>query len=91
MTYLLIIIALASSPIPSQVPHTLFDIISLGVDAVSCHDEDTYVLNQWMYDEHGIEYFNETSGKLYSDNNELQDELIFMQAKHFIGERNKLL
>jgi len=33
MTYLLII-TLAHSPIPSQIPHTLFDIITLGVDAV---------------------------------------------------------
>jgi len=33
MTYLLII-TLASSPIPNQIPHTIFDIISLGVDAV---------------------------------------------------------
>jgi len=33
MTYLLII-TLAPSPIPSQIPHTLFDIISLGTDAV---------------------------------------------------------
>jgi len=33
MTYLLII-TLAPSPIPSQIPHTLFDIISLGADAV---------------------------------------------------------
>jgi len=32
MTYLLII-TLAPSPIPSQIPHDLFDIISLGVDA----------------------------------------------------------
>jgi len=40
MTYLLII-TLAPSPIPSQIPHTLFDIISLSVDAVLCHDQDT--------------------------------------------------
>jgi len=40
MTYLLII-TLAPSPIPSQIPHTLFDTISHGVDAVSCHDQDT--------------------------------------------------
>jgi len=33
MTYLLII-TLAPSPIPSQIPRTLFDIISLGTDAV---------------------------------------------------------
>jgi len=33
MTYLLII-TLAPSPIPRQIPHTLFNIISLGVDAV---------------------------------------------------------
>jgi len=37
MTYLLIM-TLSPSPIPSQVLNTLFDIISLGVDAVSCHD-----------------------------------------------------
>jgi len=35
MTYLLII-TLAPSPTPSQLPHTLFDIISLGADAPSC-------------------------------------------------------
>jgi len=40
MTYLLIN-ALAPSPIPCQIPHTLFDIIILGVDAVLCHDQDT--------------------------------------------------
>jgi len=40
MTYLLLI-TLAPSPIPSQIADTLFDIISLGVDAVLCHDEDT--------------------------------------------------
>jgi len=40
MTYLLII-TLAPSPIPSQIPQTLFEIISLGVDAVLCHDQDT--------------------------------------------------
>jgi len=40
MTYLLII-TLAPSPIPIQIPHILFDIISLGVDAVLCHDQDT--------------------------------------------------
>jgi len=40
MTYLLI--KLAPSPIPSYIPHTLFDIISLDVDAVLCHDQDTY-------------------------------------------------
>jgi len=34
MTYLLII-TLAPSPIPSQIPHTLFDIISLGVVTAS--------------------------------------------------------
>jgi len=28
-------------PMPSQIPHTLFDIISLGVDAVLCHDQET--------------------------------------------------
>jgi len=39
----MLIITLASSPIPSQNPHTLFDIISLGVDAVLCHDQDTHV------------------------------------------------
>jgi len=38
MTYLLIITH-APSPIPSQIPHTLFDIISLRVDAVLCHDQ----------------------------------------------------
>jgi len=37
----LLIITLAPSPIPSQIPHTLFNIISLGVDAVLCHDQDT--------------------------------------------------
>jgi len=37
MTYLLII-TLALSPIPSQIPHTLF-----GVDAVLCHDLRTHV------------------------------------------------
>jgi len=41
MTYMLII-TLANAPIPSQIPHTLFDIISLGVDAVICHDQDTW-------------------------------------------------
>jgi len=40
MTYLLII-TLVPLPIPSQIQHTLFDIISLSVDAVLCHDEDT--------------------------------------------------
>jgi len=30
-----------SDTIPSQIPHTLFDIISLGVDAILCHDQDT--------------------------------------------------
>jgi len=40
MTYLLII-TLAPSPTPSQIPHTIFDIISLSVDAVLCHDQDT--------------------------------------------------
>jgi len=40
MTYLLIIM-LAPSPIPSQIPHTLFHIISLGAHAVLCHDQDT--------------------------------------------------
>jgi len=30
-----------SALIPSQIQHTLFDIISLGVDAVLCHDQDT--------------------------------------------------
>jgi len=40
MTYLLSI-TLALSSIPSQIPHTLFDIISIGVDAVLCHDQDT--------------------------------------------------
>jgi len=35
------IITLAPSPIPSQIPHTLFKIISLDVDAVICHDRDT--------------------------------------------------
>jgi len=30
----MLIITLAPSPIPSQIPRTLFDIISLGVDAV---------------------------------------------------------
>jgi len=42
MTYLLII-TLPPSPIPSQIPHTLFDIISLSVDAVLCHDQFTFV------------------------------------------------
>jgi len=37
----LINVTLARSPIPSQIPHTLSDIISLGVDAVLCHDQDT--------------------------------------------------
>jgi len=32
----LLIIMLAPSPIPSQIPHSLFDIISLGVHAVLC-------------------------------------------------------
>jgi len=40
MTYLLII-TLAPSLISSQILHTLFDIISLSVDAVLCHDQDT--------------------------------------------------
>jgi len=40
MTYLFII-TLESSPTPSQITHTLFDIISLDVDAVYCHDQDT--------------------------------------------------
>jgi len=40
MTYLLII-TLAPSPIPSQSQQIVFDIISLGVDAVLCHDQDT--------------------------------------------------
>jgi len=42
MTYLLII-TLASSPIPS--PHNLFDIILLGLDAVSCHDQEIKIQN----------------------------------------------
>jgi len=42
MTYLLFI-TLAPSPIPSKIPHTLFNIISLGVDTVLCHDQDTLV------------------------------------------------
>jgi len=33
MTYLLIIM-LANSPMPSQIPHTLFNIISLVVDGL---------------------------------------------------------
>jgi len=37
MTYLLII-TLAPSPITSQIPYTLLDIISLSADAVLCHD-----------------------------------------------------
>jgi len=37
----LLIITLAPFPIPSQITHTLFDIISIGVDAVLCHDQDT--------------------------------------------------
>jgi len=41
MTYLLSI-TLAPSPIPSQIPHTLFDIISLGADAV---DRQIYIMN----------------------------------------------
>jgi len=40
MIYLLII-TLAPTPIPCQIPHTLFDIISLGVEAILCHDQDT--------------------------------------------------
>jgi len=40
MTYLLII-TVAPSPIPSPIPHALFNIISLGVDAVLYHDQDT--------------------------------------------------
>jgi len=40
MTYLHIIV-LVPSLIPSQIPHTLFDIISLGVDAVLCYDQYT--------------------------------------------------
>jgi len=39
MTYFLIH-TLAHSPMPSQIPHTLFDIISLGVDAVQHHAQD---------------------------------------------------
>jgi len=39
MTYLLIIM-LVPSPIPSQIPHALFDIISLGADAVEHHAQD---------------------------------------------------
>jgi len=35
------IFTLAPSPIPSQIPHTLFDIISLGVDPVLCRNQDT--------------------------------------------------
>jgi len=38
MTYLLFI-TLAPSPVQSQIPHILLDIISLGVDAVY---QDTY-------------------------------------------------
>jgi len=40
MTYLLII-TLVPSQIPSQILYTLFDLISLGVDAVLCRDQDT--------------------------------------------------
>jgi len=40
MTYLPIITS-AHLPIPSQTRHTLFEIISLGVDAILCHDQDT--------------------------------------------------
>jgi len=47
MTYLLII-TLAPSPIPSQIQHTLLDIISLGVDAVLCHVmTGTHVIGQF--------------------------------------------
>jgi len=35
-----LIITLASVPIPSQIPQTLFDIISLGMDAVERHVQD---------------------------------------------------
>jgi len=31
---------LAPSPILSKIPHILFDIISVGVDAVLCHEQD---------------------------------------------------
>jgi len=37
----LLIITIAPSQILCQIPHTLFDITSLGVDAASCHDQDT--------------------------------------------------
>jgi len=40
MTFLLII-TIAPSPIRSQIPHTLFNMTSLGVDAVLCHDQNT--------------------------------------------------
>jgi len=43
MTYWLVI-TLVPSPISSQITQTLFDIISLGVDAVLCHDQDTAVV-----------------------------------------------
>jgi len=38
----LFIIMLTPSPIPSQIPHTLFDIISLGVNAVERHSQDIW-------------------------------------------------
>jgi len=37
---------LAPSPIPSQIPHTLFDIISLSKDAVLCHTRTSN--NCWL-------------------------------------------
>jgi len=36
-----LLITLAPSLIPSQILHTLFEIIPLGVDAILCHDQDT--------------------------------------------------
>jgi len=34
-------------PIPSQISHTLFDIVSLSVDAILCHDQETIIIRQY--------------------------------------------
>jgi len=72
MTYLLIM--LASSSVPSQIPHTLFDIISFSGDVVyvkrRTHDTFSHLL-------HGNEFVSdvEVLSKLYSlVNSFLNDE-----------------
>jgi len=65
MPYLLII-TLAHPPIPSQISHTLLDIISLGVDAVLCHDQDTCSVRQFTL-AHVAKYHSTISCKMSSN------------------------